>query len=38
MDQIRQLEEHFSIYVDGKKNMVKMRDLAFWELLNDKYE
>jgi DNA phosphorothioation-dependent restriction protein DptH len=33
MDQIRQLEEHFSIYVDGKKNMVKMRDLAFWELI-----
>lgn len=34
MDQIRQLEEHYSIYVDGKKNMVKMRDLAFWELTN----
>ncbi|MDP3266165.1 MAG: DNA phosphorothioation-dependent restriction protein DptH [Sulfuricurvum sp.] len=36
MDQIRQLEEHFSIYVDGKKNMNKMRDLAFWELEKDK--
>ncbi len=35
MDQIRQLEEHFSIYVDGKKNMIKMRDLAFWELIRD---
>lgn len=34
MDQIRQLQEHFSIYVDGNKNMVKMRDLAFWELSN----
>ena len=33
MDQIRQLKEHHSIYVDGKKNMFKMRDLAFWELL-----
>jgi DNA phosphorothioation-dependent restriction protein DptH len=33
MEQIRRLEKHFSIYVDGKKNMVKMRDLAFWELI-----
>ncbi len=32
MEQIRRLEKHFSIYVDGNKNMVKMRDLAFWEL------
>ena len=32
MEQIRKLEKHFSIYVDGNKNMVKMRDLAFFEL------
>lgn len=36
MDQIRQLEEHHSIYVDGKKNMMKMRDLAFWELIKER--
>ncbi|MCF6243868.1 MAG: DNA phosphorothioation-dependent restriction protein DptH [Sulfurovum sp.] len=33
MEQIRKLEKHFSIYVDGNKNMIKMRDLAFWELM-----
>jgi len=32
MEQIRKLEKHFSVYVDGNKNMTKMRDLAFWEL------
>lgn len=32
MEQIRKLEKHFSIYVDGNKHMTKMRDLAFWEL------
>jgi DNA phosphorothioation-dependent restriction protein DptH len=37
MEQIRRLEKHFSIYVDGNKNMVKMRDLAFWELLQRKF-
>ena len=35
MEQIRKLEKHFSIYVDGNKNMTKMRDLAFWELKNN---
>jgi DNA phosphorothioation-dependent restriction protein DptH len=35
MEQIRKLEKHYSIYVDGNKNMTKMRDLAFWELLKD---
>lgn len=34
MNQIRKLEKHYSIYVDGNKNMTKMRDLAFWELIN----
>lgn len=32
MEQIRKLEKHYSIYVDGDKKMTKMRDLAFWEL------
>lgn len=32
MEQIRKLEKHFSVYVDGNKVMTKMRDLAFWEL------
>lgn len=35
MEQIRKLEKHYSVYVDGNKNMVKMRDLAFWELQKD---
>ncbi|ELQ6262497.1 DNA phosphorothioation-dependent restriction protein DptH [Cronobacter malonaticus] len=33
MGQIRQLEKHFSLYVDGDKNVKKMRDKAFWELI-----
>ncbi|MFM1335946.1 DNA phosphorothioation-dependent restriction protein DptH [Yersinia enterocolitica] len=37
MGQIRQLEKHFSLYVDGDKQVCKMRDRAFWELLNDDY-
>ncbi|EOI5819232.1 DNA phosphorothioation-dependent restriction protein DptH [Cronobacter malonaticus] len=32
MGQIRQLEKHFSLYVDGNKRVKKMRDRAFWEL------
>jgi len=35
MNQIRKLEKHYSVYVDGKKKMMKMRDLAFWELNNE---
>jgi len=28
------LQKHYSLYVDGnKKDVLKMRDLAFWELL-----
>ena len=40
MNQIRTLEKHFSIYVDGDKTMITMRDLAFWELnkINDYME
>ncbi|MEI7377874.1 DNA phosphorothioation-dependent restriction protein DptH [Dickeya chrysanthemi] len=33
MGQIRQLEKHFSLYVDGDKRVNKMRDRAFWELI-----
>lgn len=33
MGQIRQLEKHFSLYVDGDKQVKKMRDKAFWELI-----
>lgn len=32
MGQIRQLEKHFSLYIDGDKRVKKMRDKAFWEL------
>lgn len=32
MNQIRTLDKHYSIYVNGDKEMTKMRDLAFWEL------
>jgi len=32
MGQIRQLEKHFSLYIDGDKKVKKMRDRAFWEL------
>lgn len=33
MSQIRQLEKHFSLYIDGDKKVNKMRDRAFWELI-----
>lgn len=32
MSQIRELQKHYSFYVDGNKEIKKMRDLAFWEL------
>lgn len=32
MGQIRQLDKHFSLYIDGDKKVNKMRDKAFWEL------
>ncbi|WP_049294605.1 DNA phosphorothioation-dependent restriction protein DptH [Franconibacter helveticus] len=32
MGQIRQLEKHFSLYINGEKKFFKMRDKAFWEL------
>lgn len=37
MSQIRELPKHYSLYVDGnKKDVVKMKDLAFWELVKNK--
>jgi len=32
MSSIRGLEKHYSLYVDGDKNVLKMKDKAFWEL------
>ncbi|EGN74190.1 DNA phosphorothioation-dependent restriction protein DptH [Idiomarina sp. A28L] len=34
METIRKLEKHYSLYIDGKKTLTKMRDKAFWELNN----
>ncbi|WNJ95914.1 DNA phosphorothioation-dependent restriction protein DptH [Vibrio ruber] len=33
MDTIQKLDKHYSLYIDGAKNIVKMRDRAFWELI-----
>ncbi|MEW9798007.1 DNA phosphorothioation-dependent restriction protein DptH [Alteromonas sp. CYL-A6] len=33
METIRKLEKHYSLYIDGKKTLTKMRDKAFWELV-----
>lgn len=33
MGQIRQLDKHVSLYIDGDKLVRKMRDRAFWELI-----
>lgn len=33
METIRKLEKHQSLYIDGSKKFVLMRDKAFWELL-----
>lgn len=32
METIRKLDKHYSLYIDGQKNLVKMKDKAFWEL------
>jgi DNA phosphorothioation-dependent restriction protein DptH len=32
---IRELEKHYSLYIDGENHFRKLRDLAFWELLID---
>jgi len=35
MKTIRELDKHYSLYVDGDKKITKIKDKAFWELLND---
>ncbi|WP_313483868.1 ATP-binding protein, partial [Acinetobacter variabilis] len=32
METIRTLDKHYSLYIDGKKKVIKMKDKAFWEL------
>ncbi len=34
MKSIRELEKHYSLYVDGDKKITKIKDKAFWELIN----
>ncbi len=33
MQKVRELDKHFSLYVDGDKKITKMKDLAFWEIV-----
>ena len=35
MKTIRELEKHYSLYVDGDKKIQKIKDKAFWELLSE---
>ncbi|WED25451.1 DNA phosphorothioation-dependent restriction protein DptH [Vibrio sp. DW001] len=35
MKSIRELDKHYSLYVDGDKKITKIKDKAFWELLKD---
>nr|EKV7456166.1 ATP-binding protein [Acinetobacter baumannii] len=35
MEKIRQLDKHYSLYIDGHKKLVKMKDKAFWELCQE---
>ncbi|MDO6694529.1 hypothetical protein Q4574_14630 [Aliiglaciecola sp. 3_MG-2023] len=32
---IRGLEKHYSLYINGDKQITKIKDKAFWGLLND---
>lgn len=34
MSEIRKLEKHYSLYIDGKKKVSKLKDLAFYEIKN----
>ncbi|MFL0797106.1 MAG: DUF87 domain-containing protein [Cellvibrionaceae bacterium] len=34
MKTIRELDKHFSLYVDGDKKITKIKDKAFWELIS----
>ncbi|OXX23296.1 DNA phosphorothioation-dependent restriction protein DptH [Vibrio sp. V08_P9A1T1] len=33
METINKLDKHYSLYIDGAKKIVKMRDRAFWEII-----
>jgi DNA phosphorothioation-dependent restriction protein DptH len=33
MKSIRELEKHYSLYVNGDKKITKIKDKAFWELI-----
>jgi DNA phosphorothioation-dependent restriction protein DptH len=33
MQKIRELDKHYSLYVDGDKKITKMKDLAFWQII-----
>ena len=33
MKTIRELDKHYSLYVDGDKKISKIKDKAFWELI-----
>ena len=35
MKNIRELEKHTSLYIDGEKQIKRIKDKAFWELLKD---
>lgn len=35
MKNIRELEKHTSLYIDGEKQIKRIKDKAFWELLNE---
>ncbi len=35
MKNIRELEKHTSLYIDGEKQIKRIKDKAFWELLSD---
>lgn len=35
MQKIRELDKHYSLYVDGDKKITKMKDLAFWEIIKE---
>jgi DNA phosphorothioation-dependent restriction protein DptH len=32
MQQIREVDKHYSLYVDGDKKVSKIENLAFWQL------
>ena len=32
METVRKLDKHYSLYIDGHKKLVKMKDKAFWEI------